>query len=153
MVRTGGQQGKAGRVVADDVPAVYGMFVAQVWDELGDRQLATGPRDDRLRLARQHVVDGRAHPLLVVVQSQEEFAVRQRLERCLAFLERARLRHRIALEIRVEMPDDLHGNTGHVCCDLGHRPAALTDPGGASWIVASKASCVRSSGHHSRGDG
>jgi hypothetical protein len=117
------EQLATGFVVAGDVPAMQGMFVAQVEDELRDCHAPACPRDDRVRLAAEHVADQAAHPFLFGIEPAQQRQVPDRLQRSFAFFEASRRWYRIALQVRFEMTDDLDGDAGYVRGDLVCGPS------------------------------
>jgi uncharacterized protein DUF1206 len=117
------EQLEAGFVVAGDVPAMQGVFVAQVGDELRDCHTPARPRDNRVRLAVEHVADQAAHPFLFSIEPAQQRRVPDRLQRSLAFFEAPRLWHRITLQVRFEMTDDLDGDASYVRGDLVCGPS------------------------------
>jgi hypothetical protein len=66
------QHFKTDSIVTDHVPAVKGVLVAHVGNELGHGHVAAGPSDDRVRLLGEHVGDNLAHALVVSVEAVEE---------------------------------------------------------------------------------
>jgi hypothetical protein len=60
--------------------------------------MPAGPRDDRVRLAVEHVADQAAHPFLFGVEPAQQCRVLDHLQRSFAFFEASRLWHRIAVQ-------------------------------------------------------
>ena len=76
-----------------------------------------------LRLAVEHVADQAAHPFLFGIEPAQQRRVLDRLQRSFAFFEASRLRHRIALQVRFEMTDDLDSDASDVRGDLVCGPS------------------------------
>jgi hypothetical protein len=110
-------------VIADNVPPMQSMFIAQVRDELRDSHASPRPPDDTVRMHLEHVGNQFPHSQLFQVEAKKKIAVVHGLERSLALFKGTGLRNRVTLKEWIKMPIDLHGNSRDMCGDLMGCPS------------------------------
>jgi hypothetical protein len=71
----------------------------------------------------EHLAGQAAHPFLAGIEPPQQRRVPDCLQRSFALFEASRLRHRIALQERFEMADDLDGDVSDVRGDLVGGPS------------------------------
>jgi hypothetical protein len=118
------QEAGADVVLASDVPAVEGVLVAQVRDELRHRHLSLRPSDDRVRFPFENVVHDRSHALFLVLEPPQKGRMVHRLQRRLPFLEATCLRNIVTLQIGFKMADNFNRDPGYVSRYLMSSPTA-----------------------------
>lgn len=91
--------------------------------KLRDGHLPPRPRDHRVGFLVEHVGEDASHALLLLVEAVEQGAVGELLEGRFPFLEAAGLRHGIAVQERLEVPDHFDRDSRNVRRDLMRGPS------------------------------
>jgi hypothetical protein len=117
------QKDNAQVVVANDVPPVQSMLVAQVWDELSHRHASTCPWDDALRIDLKRVGHQNSHSLFFNIELVQKICRAHSLEWSFAFFKASGLWNGGALNEGIEMAIHFYRNARDMSGDLMGGPS------------------------------